>query len=74
MARCANKLYLKEEVLKIEEKQQQEIVLDKVYDYAEYPDKVIGRCDNCNSAYFKSSVKDGVSSREYRQSGMKRSI
>ena len=57
MARCANKLYLKEEVLKIEEKQQQEIVLDKVYDYAEYPDKVSGRCDNCNSAYFKSSVK-----------------
>jgi len=44
----------------MEEKQQQEIDLNKVYDYARYPDKVSGRCDNCNSAYFKSSVKGGV--------------
>jgi len=27
----------------MEEKQQQEIDLDKVYEYAEYPDKVSGR-------------------------------
>ncbi|MCM3773729.1 hypothetical protein M3225_25105 [Priestia aryabhattai] len=33
-----------------------------------------GRCDNCNSAYFKSSVKGGVFLRECRQCGMKKSI
>ena len=27
----------------MEEKQQQEIDLDKVYDYAEFPDKVLSR-------------------------------
>jgi len=27
----------------MEEKEQQEIDLDKVYDYAEYPDKVLSR-------------------------------
>lgn len=37
-----------------------EIDLDKVYDYADCPDKVSGRCDNCNSPYFKSSVKGGI--------------
>ncbi|USL39634.1 hypothetical protein [Priestia megaterium] len=42
------------------EKQQQEINLNKVYDYAKYSDKVRGRCDNYNSAYFKSSVKGGA--------------
>ncbi|PEZ50154.1 hypothetical protein CN367_02900 [Priestia megaterium] len=36
--------------------------------------KVSGRCDNCNSAYFKSSVKGGVFLRECRQYGMKKSI
>ncbi|NGY70326.1 hypothetical protein F6Y04_07385 [Bacillus megaterium] len=41
----------------MEEREQQEIDLDKVYEYAEFPDKISGRCDNCNSAYFKSSVK-----------------
>jgi hypothetical protein len=55
----------------MEEKQQQEIDLDKVYEYAEYPDKVSGRCDNCNSVYFNSSVKGGVFLREC---GMKKSI
>ncbi|MBU8590089.1 hypothetical protein Q8G31_24980 [Priestia megaterium] len=58
----------------MEGKQQQEIALDKVYDYAEYPDKVSGRCDNCNSAYFKSSVKAGVFLRECRDCRMKKSI
>ena len=61
-------------VINMEEKEQQEIDLDKVYDYAEYPDKVSGRCDNCNSAYFKSSVKSGVFLRECRECGMKKSI
>ncbi|MGG4383528.1 hypothetical protein ABEX08_15965 [Priestia megaterium] len=57
-----------------EEKQQQEIDLDKVYEYDEFPDKVSGRCDHCNSAYFKSSVKGGVFLRECRECDMKKSI
>ena len=61
-------------VINMKGKQQQEIDLDKVYDYAEYPDKVSGRCDNCNSAYFRSSVKGGVFLRECRECGMKKSI
>jgi len=36
--------------------------------------KVSGRCDNCNSVYFKSSVKGGVFLRECRGCGMKKSI
>ncbi|WP_259394371.1 hypothetical protein [Priestia aryabhattai] len=52
-----------------------EIYLDKVYDYADCLDnKVSGCCDNCNSAYFKSSVKDGVFLRECGECGMKKSI
>ncbi|PGZ78378.1 hypothetical protein COE55_14105 [Priestia megaterium] len=58
----------------MEETKEQEIDLDKVCGYAEFPDKVSGRCDNCNSAYFKSSVKDGVFLRERRDCGMKKSI
>jgi len=58
-------------VINLEEIKEQEIDLDKVY---EYPDKVSGRCDNCNSAYFKSSVKGGVFLRECRDCGMKKSI
>ncbi|WP_423251453.1 hypothetical protein [Priestia megaterium] len=61
-------------MIKLEEIKEQEIVLTKVYEYAEFPDKVSGRCDNCNSAYFKSSVKGGVFLRECRQCGMKKSI
>ncbi|MGC9933798.1 hypothetical protein [Priestia aryabhattai] len=48
---------------------EQEIDPDKVYDYAEFPDKVSGRCDNCNLAYFKSSVTGGVFLRECRECG-----
>ncbi|WP_377520196.1 hypothetical protein [Priestia megaterium] len=58
----------------MEEKEQQEIDFDKVYDYAAFPDKISGRCDNCSSAYFKSSVKSGVFLRECRDCGMKKSI
>ncbi|MCU7764689.1 hypothetical protein N7984_17445 [Priestia megaterium] len=36
--------------------------------------KISVRCDNCNSAYFKSSVKGGVFLRECRECGMKKSI
>ncbi len=32
-------------MINLEEKQQQEIDLDKVYEYDEFPDKVSGRCD-----------------------------
>ncbi|WP_230932878.1 hypothetical protein [Priestia sp. TSO9] len=48
--------------------------LNKIYEYADLPDKVSGRCDHCNSSYFKSSVKDGVFLRECRECGMKKSI
>ncbi|PGR21542.1 hypothetical protein COC52_26785 [Priestia megaterium] len=36
--------------------------------------KVSGRCDNCNSSYFKSSVKGSIFLRECRECGMKKSI
>jgi len=62
-------------VLVVEEKQQEEVIdLDKVYSYNEYPDKRSGRCDNCNSAQFKNSIKGGIFLRECRQCGMKKSI
>ncbi|MDF2012297.1 hypothetical protein [Priestia megaterium] len=37
----------------MEEKQQQEIDLNKVYEYAGYSYKISRRYDNWNSAYFK---------------------
>ncbi|MQR87893.1 hypothetical protein GFV16_18545 [Bacillus megaterium] len=61
-------------MINLEETKEQEIDFDKVYDYAEFPDKVSGRCDHCNSSYFKSSVKSGVFLRECRDCGMKKSI
>ncbi|MCM3546808.1 hypothetical protein [Priestia megaterium] len=61
-------------MINLEETKEQEIDLDKVYEYDEFPDKVSGRCDNCNSAYFKSSVKGGIFLRECREYGMKKSI
>ncbi|MFQ8009022.1 hypothetical protein ACLRC8_08735 [Bacillus sp. NIO_002] len=45
-----------------------------VYDYKEHPDVKYGRCDNCDYALFKSSVKSGVFLRECRRCGMKKSI
>lgn len=45
-----------------------------IYDYKEYPDINSGRCDNCNTAQFKSSVKNFVFIRECRNCGMKKSI
>ncbi|MBT2258379.1 hypothetical protein [Priestia megaterium] len=61
-------------MINLKEIKEQEINLDKVYDYAEFPDKVSGRRDNCNSAYFKSSVKGGVFLNEYRGCEMKKNI
>ena len=56
----------------MEEKQQYD--LDKVYTYKELPDKIAGRCDNCGSSHFKSSMRKGVFLRECRKCGMKKSL
>lgn len=48
--------------------------LDRVYDYNEFPDKISGRCDNCEHTLFKSSVKNFIYLRECRNCGMKKSI
>ncbi|MFE4117804.1 hypothetical protein [Priestia sp. YIM B13448] len=61
-------------MINLEETKEQETDLDKVYEYDEFPDKVSRRCDHCNSAYFKSSVKGGIFLRECRECGMKKSI
>ncbi|MFL0475579.1 MULTISPECIES: hypothetical protein [Priestia] len=61
-------------MINLEEIKGQEIGLDKVYDYAAFQDKVSGPCNNCNSSYFKSSVKGGVLLCECRDCGMKKSI
>lgn len=45
-----------------------------VYDYKDHPDIKSGRCDNCDKAQFKSSVKDYIYIRECRNCGMKKSI
>ncbi|WP_429748502.1 hypothetical protein [Bacillus sp. S13(2024)] len=50
------------------------IELDKIYDYREYPDKSSGRCDYCDHSLFKSSVGNGKFIRECRNCGMKKSI
>ncbi|MGG3159771.1 hypothetical protein ABEP50_29465 [Priestia megaterium] len=56
------------------EEKKQEIDLNKLYDYAEYPDEKSGRCDNYNSSYFKSSVKGDVFLHGCYECGMKKSI
>ena len=50
------------------------IDLNKVYEYSEMPDKVSGRCDNCGSVKFKSSVGGGKFLRECTSCGMKKNI
>lgn len=45
-----------------------------IYNYIEFPDKIHGRCDNCNNASFISSVKDYVYLRECRNCGLTKSI
>lgn len=45
-----------------------------IYNYQDYPDVKSGRCDNCDNAQFKSSVKNYVFIRECRRCGMKKSI
>lgn len=48
--------------------------LSKIYNYIEYPDKISGRCDNCNQAHFDSSIKNGIFIRKCSNCGMKKSI
>ncbi|NHH92693.1 hypothetical protein GOICGAJE_01222 [Bacillus sp. MB95] len=48
--------------------------LTKIYEYSELPDKVSGRCDNCNGVRFKSSVGKGKFLRECTNCGMKKNI
>ncbi|MEM1505916.1 hypothetical protein RG959_21190 [Domibacillus sp. 8LH] len=52
----------------------QEIDLSIIYNIREVPDKVSGRCDNCNNAQFKSSIKNLIFLRECRNCGMKKII
>lgn len=54
--------------------EQNEIDLSITYDFRQKPDKVSGRCDNCNGASFKSSVGAGKFLRECRNCGMKKLI
>lgn len=61
-----------EEIQETQDKPQYD--LDKVYDYKDLPDKISGRCNNCNHALFKSSVKNFVFLRECANCGMKKSI
>jgi hypothetical protein len=68
------KVIIVEKSESFEQSNDQEIDLNKVYNYKEFPDKVSGRCDNCGNTIFKSSVKDFVFLRECRQCGMKKSI
>jgi len=50
------------------------IDLNKIYEYADLPDKKAGRCDNCDSVKFKSSVKSGKFLCECTNCGMKKNI
>ncbi|WP_322552036.1 hypothetical protein AAB109_11360 [Priestia megaterium] len=50
------------------------IDLNKIYEYSDLPDKKAGRCDNCDSVKFKSSVKGGKFLRECTNFGMKKNI
>jgi len=60
----------------MEEKEDKYANIDvtKIYEYADLPDKIAGRCDNCDSVKFKSSVKGGKFLRECTNCGMKKNI
>ncbi|MGI8381650.1 hypothetical protein ACR0S4_24055 [Priestia megaterium] len=51
-----------------------DIDLNKIYEYKDLPDKTAGRCDNCGSVKFKSSVGGGKFLRECTNCGMKKNI
>jgi len=48
--------------------------LNKVYEYAELPDKKSGCCDNCDGVKFKNYVANGKFIRTCTNCGMKKSI
>ncbi|WP_169818505.1 hypothetical protein [Domibacillus iocasae] len=52
----------------------QEIDLSITYNIREYPDIKSGRCDNCDNAQFKSSIKNAVFLRKCRNCVMKKII
>lgn len=56
------------------ELKENKIDLSVTYEFTKTPDKISGRCDNCNGASFKSSVGDGKFLRECRECGMKKLI
>ena len=64
------------EVFKMENPEDKYANIDvtKVYEYADLPDKISGRCDNCGSVKFKSSVGGGKFLRECTRCGMKKNI
>ncbi|UII57177.1 hypothetical protein LS684_06975 [Cytobacillus spongiae] len=45
-----------------------------IYDYQDYPDKESGRCDNCGSTHFNSSVKNYQFLRKCSNCGLTKSI
>lgn len=51
-----------------------QIDLSIVYDFKDFPDKISGRCDNCNAATFKSSVGEGEFLRKCTNCGLTKSI
>ncbi|MEH7552820.1 hypothetical protein [Bacillus altitudinis] len=51
-----------------------EIDLDKIYDIREYPDKHSGRCNNCDTAQFKSTISKGEFIRKCAKCGMKKRV
>jgi len=52
----------------------EEIDLEKIYDIREYPDKNSGRCDNCGTAQFKSTISKGEFIRKCAKCGMKKRV
>nr|WP_231734948.1 hypothetical protein [Bacillus sp. FJAT-29937] len=51
-----------------------QIDVNIIYDFIEYPDKNSGRCDKCDKAHFRSSIREGKLIRECSNCGMKKSI
>ncbi|WNS82177.1 hypothetical protein RRU94_15615 [Domibacillus sp. DTU_2020_1001157_1_SI_ALB_TIR_016] len=52
----------------------QDIELSITDNIREYPDIKSGRCDNCDNAQFKSSIKNMIFLRECRKCGMKKIV
>ncbi len=48
--------------------------LNKVYEYAELPDRISGRCDNCGNARFKTRVGNGQYLRKCTTCGLTKNL